>query len=223
MKTLTVTDAAFPAPDVVPIHWFHNLLADVPTGIRTTVIEMLTGIIPDDAQDNTEALNLLLALDKRITYPNEWLRIWTSVDAAAEKVPGFTNAVETFGVFKQTFKADTVQKCYAALSTTIETLWARNGSTLRRTLLVYDPSTPIAHIELASATHAIIEIAKERVNKPINYLAEIVGQLNGLDRAVDEPIIAWLDMISGLPESIQNDASCRLCALIAQALTPPHY
>jgi len=223
MTTLTVTDAAFPAPDVVPIHWFHNLLADVPAGIRTIVIEMLTGLVSDDAPDNTKPLNLLLALDKRITYPDEWLRIWTSVDAAAEKIPGFTNVIETFGVFKHTVKPATVQKCYAALSTTIETLWTRNGSTLRRTLLVYDPSTPIAHIELASAAHAIIECAKVRGGNPMNCLANIVAQLNGQLRVVDEPVSAWTTMISGLPENIRTDATCRLCALIAHALTPPHY
>jgi hypothetical protein len=223
MTTITVTDAAFPAPDVVPIQWFHSLLADVPSEIRSIVIEMITGLIPDDAQDNTKPLNLLLALDKRITYPDEWLRIWTSVDAAAEKIPGFTNVIETFGVFKQTVKGTTVQKCYEALSTTIETLWARNGSTLRRTLLVYDPSTPIAHIELASAAHTIIECSKVRGFNPTANLANIVAQLNGQLRVVDEPISAWSAMISGLPENFRTDATCRLSALIAHALTPPHY
>jgi hypothetical protein len=184
---------------------------------------MLTGLIPDDARDNTKPLNLLLALDKRITYPDEWLRIWTSVDTAAEKIPGFTNVIETFGALKLSVKNATVQKCYAALSNSIETLWTRNGSTLRRTLVVYESCTPHASIELASTAHAIIERTKVRSLNPLNNLANIVAQLNGQIRVVDEPVDMWFTMISRLPADIRTDATCRLCAMIAKALTSPCY
>lgn len=222
MTTHTVTSTEFCAPEVVPIHWFYSLLGNVPSGIRSIVLEMLTGLIPDDAQNNTKPLNLLLALDKRITHPNEWLRIWTPVDAEFEKTPGFTNAIQTFELFEQAAKAHEVQKCFAALSETIETLWARNGTTLRRRLVVYELETPAVSIELASAAHAIIEHAKLRGANPMDTLSNIVEQLNGQRRCVDEPISAWSTMVSKLPPNIQLDATCRLCALIAYTLTPPH-
>jgi hypothetical protein len=218
-----MTSADFPAPETVPIEWFYNLLKDCPSGFRDAVIAMLKKIIAPESIDNNKPLGLLLTLEKMIARPIS-RRIWTSVDDCYFGDPEFTEITHLFGLFSQIACQRDVDKSLASLITTIETLWARNGTTLRYTVLAYECDTPHVSIEISSAAHVIIEDSRLiACASPMDQLSNLVAQLSRQRQIITEPVRKWFELIRDLPTAIQNDATCRLCTLLAKALTPPSY
>jgi hypothetical protein len=209
----------------ITIPELEAVLEPLPIPLRDPLLELLRDIIApvenDCAKDiNNRVLSLLIALRKRIA-PSMRLSIKTAADAEYAKDPRFEEAVVVFKLVQQVNTMRTVSACVAAVRNTIELLWKRNDSTLRCTTLVYHRGwgTPIA-IDLDSAAHAIINAATT-TTLHAETLGNITHQLTGNTRKhCSTPVSAWHSITEALPPRIRSDATCRLVAMIAEALVP---